>query len=134
MREGMLFWGAMAMVVYGAANALLSLAELIGSLQRPHGFMAYLVTVRNQADRVEGVVRHLAEVPDSELLLLNLGSDDESGSILERLVRHYEHAQLFNFGRAERELAISEALQATQAPIVVLVNLEEKLEKEGHSA
>lgn len=132
MGEAMLFWGAMAMATYGAVNALFSLLELLGSLQRPQGHLAYLVTVRDQADRVEGVVRSLAQVPDSELLLLDLGSVDESGAILERLARHYAHAQLFQFERTERSRAISEALQATRAPLVVLVSLEDDMDKEGN--
>lgn len=131
--EGAAFWAAMAMMVYGAINALIHIIALIQSLRRPPGGVAYLVLVQDQAERVEGVVRTLAREATSDLLLMDLGSADESPAILERLTVHYEHAQFFRLGQAERSRALATALSVTHAPFVVLIDLSPDLAKKGNA-
>lgn len=123
MWEKAAFWFVMAMVVYGATNAIVHIIVLIHRLRRPPGGVAYLVLVQNQADRVEGVVRSLAREETSDLMLVDLGSADDSPAILERLAIDYHHARFFRLGQAERSRVLATVMTATRAPFVVLVDL-----------
>lgn len=131
--EGAAFWAAMAMVVYGAINAFVHIVVLVRSLRRSSRGVAYLVLVQDQADKVEGVVRTLAREETSDLLLVDLGSADDSPAILERLAVHYQHAQFFRLGPTERSRAVAAALVGTQAPFVVLIDLSPSIAKEGNT-
>lgn len=131
--EGAAFWAAMAMIVYGAINAVLHIVVLIRSLRRSPRGVAYLVLVQDQADRVEGVVRTLAREESSDLLLVDLGSADESPAILERLALDYQHAKVFRLGPSERSQAVAAALSVTKAPFVVLIDLSPKMAERGNA-
>lgn len=133
MWESAAFWFVMAMVVYGATNAIVHIIVLYRRLRRPPGGVAYLVLVRDQADRVEGVVRSLAKEETSDLVLVDVGSEDDSPAILERLATDYQHAQFFRLGSAERSRVLATAMTATRAPFVVLVDLTLEVAKRGSS-
>lgn len=129
--ESIGFWIAMAMSVYGVINAVVHIVALFRSLRRPPGGVAYLVLVQDQADRVEGVVRTLAQEESTDLLLVDLGSSDDSPAILERLAIDYEHARFFRLGGAERSRALAAAVSVTQAPFVVLIDLTLEMVERG---
>ncbi|MFZ5826684.1 MAG: hypothetical protein ACOY94_20535 [Bacillota bacterium] len=131
--EGVAFWAAMAMIVYGSINAIIHVVVLIQSLRQTPRGVAYLVLVKDQADRVEGVVRTLAREETSDLLLVDLGSADESPAILERLALDYHHARFFRLGPSERSRAVAAALSVTQAPFVVLIDLSPDMAERGNA-
>jgi len=116
-------WGAMAVGVYGAICAAAHLIILIRSFQRPPGLVTYLVLVKDQADQVEGVVRSLAAEEGSELLLVDLGSTDESLAILQRLALDLDQARLVQADHRERKAVIASAMATAQTPLVVMVDL-----------
>lgn len=131
MWESAAFWFVMAMVVYGVINALVHIIVLFQRLRRPLEGVAYLVLVRDQADRVEGVVRNLASEGITDLVLVDLGSADDSPAILERLAIDYQHARFFQLGPAERTRVLATAMGATRAPLVVLIDLTWEVEDRG---
>ncbi|MFZ5815818.1 MAG: hypothetical protein ACOY93_11015 [Bacillota bacterium] len=133
MWEKAAFWAAMAMVVYGSVHAVLHLVALFRYLRRPPVGVAYLVLVRDQADRVEGVVRSLAREESSGLVLVDLGSADESAAILERLAIDYEHARFFRLEPADHAKILATARSVTQAPLVVMVDLSPCMVERGKS-
>lgn len=130
MWEGAVLWGAMAMIAYGTINAVATVTGLFRSLRQLPG-VAYLVLVQNQEERVEGLVRSLAGEADGELLLVDLGSADDSPAILERLAADLAPAQFFRFGATERSQALRAALRATEAPMVVLIDMQENKGEKG---
>ncbi|BAD39104.1 hypothetical protein STH119 [Symbiobacterium thermophilum IAM 14863] len=116
-------------------SAVARAAELIGRL-RPSGDpadepAACVVLVRDQADRIEGALDRIARAADGELVLVDLGSRDETAAILNRLACRYGHALVLQLGHLTRQEAIARAVAATTAPRVVIVDLEGHLEKEG---
>lgn len=125
-------WWLMAMATFGVLGAIAVLRERLRDLRYPPD-VAYLLLVRNQEERVEGVVRTLARIADGDLLLADLGSADDSPAILERLVREYPSAWFRRFGVGGRAEALDAALRATAASRVVVLELTEGMTETGKS-
>lgn len=125
-------WGVMAMATFGVLGAIALLCERFRRLRHPPD-VAYLLLVRNQEDRVEGVVRSLAWAADGDLLLADLGSVDDSPAILERLVREYPSAWFCRFGAGGLSEAVDAALRATEAPRVVILELMDGMPETGNA-
>lgn len=131
MREGAFFWGLLALAAYGLVSAVTHVAELIGRMRTEDESVAYVVLVRDQADRIEDVLGRIAREADGELVLVDLGSRDESAAILTRLAQRYGCALVLQSGRLTRQEAVARAVAAAQASKVVVVDLDACLEKEG---
>ncbi|MEW8976985.1 MAG: hypothetical protein AB2385_01160 [Symbiobacterium sp.] len=130
MREG-LFWGMLALAAYGAVSAAAQVAELIGRIRSAAEPVAYVVLVRDQAEWLEDAVLQFAREVDAELVLVDLGSRDESAAVLARLARRLGHVPVLELGHLPREEAIARAVAAAESPRVVVVELGRNLEKEG---
>ncbi len=135
MREEAFFWGLLALAAYGLTSAVGHLAEL-GRRLLPGGEpdgepAACVVLVRDRADRIEGALDRVARAADGELVLVDLGSRDETAAILHRLARRYGHARVLELGRVSRQEAVARAVAAVESPRVVVVDLGCELEKEG---
>ena len=131
MREGPFLWGLLALAAYGLASAVSHVVELIGRVRPAGEPVAYVVLVRDQADRIEAVLDRIAREVDGELVLVDLGSSDESAAILTRLARRYGNALVLESGHLTRREAVARAVAAAQASKVVLLDLDAGLEKEG---
>ncbi len=131
MRDGPFFWGLLALAAYGLASAVSHVAELLGRVRPAEEPVAYVLLVRDQADRIEDVLDRVAREVDGEVVLVDLGSRDESVAMLNRLARRYGHALVLELGHLPRREAVARAVAAAQASKVVLVDLDAELEKEG---
>lgn len=120
------------MATFGVLGAIALLWERLRGLRHPPD-VAYLLLVRNQAERVEGIVRSLVEAADGDLLLADLGSVDDSPAILERLAREYPSAWFCRFDAAGRTEAVDAALRATAASRVVILELTDGVPETGNA-
>ena len=131
MREGALLWGLLALAAYGAVTAVARVAELLTSVRPAKERVAYVVLVRDQAEWLEDVLSRLARAVDAELVLVDLGSRDESAAVLTRMARRLGLAPVLELGHLPRSEAIARAAAAASATRVVVVDLDGELEKEG---
>lgn|GEM_PF-2999061 len=131
MREGALLWGLLALAAYGAVTAVARVAELLTSVRPAKERVAYVVLVRDQAEWLEDVLSRLARAVDAELVLVDLGSRDESAAVLTRMARRLRLAPVLELGHLPRSEAIARAAAAASATRVVVVDLDGELEKEG---
>jgi len=130
-REGALLWGLLALAAYGAVTAVARVAELLTSVRPAKERVAYVVLVRDQAEWLEDVLSRLARAVDAELVLVDLGSRDESAAVLTRMARRLGLAPVLELGHLPRSEAIARAAAAASATRVVVVDLDGELEKEG---
>ncbi len=131
MWESAAIWGLMAVAVYGAISATASIIALFRSLHQRGGLVTYLVLVKDQAERVEGVVRTLAAEQAGTLLLADLGSADESAAILERLALDFDQARMLGPINPGRQTTIAAALAVAETPLVVIVDLSKDMGEKG---
>ncbi|WP_374713462.1 hypothetical protein [Symbiobacterium terraclitae] len=131
MREGAFFWGLLALAAYGAAAAVARVAGLLARIRLAEERVAYVVLVRDQAEWLEDALSRLARQVDAELVLVDLGSRDESAAMLSRLARRLGLAPVLELGHLPRSEAVARAAAAASATRVVVVDLNGELEKEG---
>lgn len=94
-------WLLLALALYGLACALTEAQQLLRRMLRRENAasLTLLVLMQNQAQEAEGVVRALLDLVgrsplsdgEFDLLLVDLGSTDETPAILERLAQKAEH-------------------------------------------
>lgn len=131
MREGAFFWGLLVLAAYGAVTAVAQLAGLLARICPAEEPVAYVVLVRDQAEWLEDILSRLAREVDAELVLVDLGSRDESPAMLARMARRLGLAPVLELGHLPRTEAIATAAAAAAATRVVVVDLDGELEKEG---
>lgn len=122
--EGAGLWAGLALAAYGAISGLLQAFSFADYLSDRTRLCTYVVLVHNQQDRIEWVVRTLAQEDGVDLILVDLGSTDDSPAILERLASAYGQTTLMQLvdGLDEAE-AVEIALRHATSPVVALFDL-----------
>ncbi|MEG2381255.1 MAG: glycosyltransferase [Oscillospiraceae bacterium] len=78
--------------VYGAMQLIFKCMALHTKAQARAIHSTHIVlSVKNQEDTIEGVIRAIAWEPcDGEIVVIDLGSDDDTPKILHKLEREYD--------------------------------------------
>lgn len=88
-----------------------------------------LVLIRNQEHHIEGLIRNLADtlqrtaLTDSELLLVDLDSGDETPLILQRLTRQYDYMHLMQLPKGEATALGEVGCFFERNPVAILIDL-----------
>lgn len=125
----MTWWGALglALSLYGVVVLLEWLYDqIVRSHSRETSALSLVVRVTNQEDRIEQAVRDLErlfsqrqwEDRNFEVILVDDGSNDQTGEILERFTRHQPFFRIAGPG-----LSSDEVLAQCQYPLVVWLDM-----------
>jgi len=126
-------WVILALAVYGLAAAITQMTRLIRPWARAGEFasVTFIVLIRNQADLIEGVVRqlishcatHEGSAVNTDLILVDLASTDDTRPILNRLQQRYPHVKLIELPAEHAESACDTAMFLARGPIAVVLDL-----------
>ena len=82
--------------VFSFIGVILTLELIIKAIRNRHTENPYiLIAVRNRADEIEGVIRTLMrKYPNSEFIVIDLGSTDDTHEILKKLSNDYSRIKV----------------------------------------
>lgn len=132
--EEVWFWLIAALAVYGLACIIMHVWPLLDDIdrQRSGGALTLVVLVRNQERQIEGFVRsasnliHSGETMPADLLLIDVGSTDDTLPILERLAQRDPKIRLVRLPEGPAVAPYETALFLSRGQVAVLVDLRGK--------
>lgn len=128
--SGPVAWILLALALYGLSLMLWEGAHLLMAYLRPRSrvTVSVLVLVLNQAEEIEDLIRTLVAGDWGrgvgwELVVVDLGSQDDTALIVSRLSTQFPQLRFVQFPRAQALTACDNAIFLCKSHVVLLLDL-----------
>lgn len=133
-------WVIFALAFYGLVEGLGQAVRLLRRLggTRRSAPLSIIVLIRNQEQVIEGVVQHLVSRGTArrgsdgttDLVLVDVGSTDDTGSILDRLQEQFPSVRLVQLPADHAAAACDTAMFLARGPVSLVLDLRYKVGEE----